>query len=249
MKRLIQLCLLLISTTTFALNPVQGFYIGLLGEMSSGPGSYTLEFRELPDPTVFVGQVNNSRISGGGGGMLGYRYQNFRLEGEVLYNWVSSGTLTIADCTLQSPAVQTPTGNCVGLDRFDQNLLGFNGSVAATYGLVNAYWDFINYNSDSGVFPYVGLGVGYAQIINRGNFVKTNFVRGSPSHGTNSSFTSIAAQGILGVGMFLDDFTWGGMDYRYLSTNTIKNYGNSRYAINTINFTISLAFDTAKDKN
>lgn len=246
MKQLIKLGLisnLLIGSSAFAVNPEQGFYLGLLGEMSSGPSNHEIAFIEPPDPTIWIGRVQNSRIAGGGGAMLGYRYNQFRVEGEFLYNWNGSGEVDIADCTLLSPIVKTPTGICPQ-DHFQANNLGFNGSVAAMYGMANVYWDFINYESNnSSVFPYVGLGVGYAQVTSRGNFVRNYYAVNSYSHGTSSTFSTTAAQGILGVGLFMDDFTWAGMDYRYLSTNTLKDFGDKRYVINTLNFTVSLSFD------
>lgn len=246
MKQLIQLGLLsnlLINSTAFAVNPEQGFYLGLLGEMSSGPANHEIAFIEPPDPTIWVGKVDNSRIGGGGGAMLGYRYHQFRVEGEFLYNWNGSGSVDIGDCTLQSPIVQTPTGICPQ-DHFQANNLGFNGSVATMYGLANVFWDFINYDSDNtSVFPYVGLGIGYARLTSRGNFIRNYYTLDVTSRGSSRTFTSGAAQGILGLGLFMDDFTWAGMDYRYLTTNTLKDYGNKRYAINSLNFTVSLSFD------
>lgn len=245
MKQLIQIGLLsnlLLGSSAFAVNPDQGFYLGLLGELSVGPGTHEVAFVEAPDPTIWVGKVNNNRIGGGGGAMLGYRYLKFRVEGEFLYNWSGSDTVNIADCTLLSPTVVTPRGVCPQ-DHFQANSLGFNGSVAAMYGLANVYWDFINYESDIGsVFPYVGLGIGYARVTSRGNFVRNYYIVPT-SHGTNSAFSSTAAQAILGLGLFMDDFTWAGMDYRYLTTNTLKDYGNKRYAINSLNFTVNLSFD------
>ncbi|CAM2937580.1 outer membrane beta-barrel protein [Legionella worsleiensis] len=234
---------LLISSSAFAVNPQQGFYFGLLGEISTGPATHEIAFVEPSDPTVWVGRVNNTRVGGGGGMMLGYRYHQFRVEGEFLYNWNGSGSVDIDDCTLLSPVVQTPTGICPQ-DHFQANSLGFNGSVATMYGLANIYWDFIDYESNNtGVFPYAGLGIGYARVTSRGNFTRNYYTLDVSSNGSSRSFTSEAAQGIVGVGLFMDDFTWAGMDYRYLTTNTLKDYGNKRYAINSLNFTITSSFD------
>jgi hypothetical protein len=241
MKQLIQLGLLtnlLLSSSAFAVHPEQGFYLGLLGEVSSGPASHEIAFGSVSTQHLWIGTVNNSRIGGGGGAMLGYRYNNFRVEGEFLYNRYSSGSIEAYGCTLYSPVSNTSKGIC-------PPNLGFSGSVAAMYGMANVYWDFINYDNDNGsVFPYVGLGVGYTRVTARGELVQDYyFVNTTTSRGTSSTSTNGAAQGILGVGLFMDDFTWAGMDYRYLSTNTLQDFGNKRYAISTLNFTVNLAFD------
>jgi hypothetical protein len=241
MKQLTQLGLLtnlLLSSSAFAVHPEQGFYLGLLGEVSTGPTDYQLSFTHRPTGNIYTGTVNNSRIGGGGGAMLGYRYHNFRVEGEFLYNRYSSGSIEGYGCILYSPVSNSSICG-------SYSDLGFSGSVAAMYGLANVYWDFINYENDNGsVFPYVGLGVGHAQITNRGEIVKDYYyVNRTTSQGASDRFSSSAAQGILGVGLFMDDFTWAGMDYRYLTTNTLKDFGNKRYAISTLNFTVSLSFD------
>lgn len=233
---------LLLSTNAFSVNPSQGFYVGLLGEGSSGPSSYTTVFEE--DGYFFEGRVNNSRIGGGGGAMLGYRYNQFRLEAEFLYNWNGSGTVNVGECTLQSPTVLTPTGFCSNLDNFEGNKLGFNGSIATLYGMANLLYDFVDYDTESNYFPYVGLGIGHASVESRGNFVRTVTPAATPpSHGQKASYSSGAAQGIIGLGLFMDDFTWAGVDYRYLTTNTIRGLNNQRYAINTVNVNVNLSFD------
>lgn len=250
MKQLIQLGLLsnlLLNSAAFAVNPQQGFYMGILGEISATtPRNHIVTFREIPDPTLWVGTVENNRISGGGGAMLGYRYNQFRAEGEFLYNWTGSNTVNVSNCTLLSPVVTTPRGVCPQ-DHFQANNLGFNGSIAAMFGMANFYWDFINYESDNGsFFPYVGLGLGYAQVTARGNFVRNYYAINTSSHGTSSKYSSTAGQGILGVGMLLDDFSWAGMDYRYLTTNTLKSFDNKRYAVNSLNFSVSFSFDKSR---
>ncbi|KTD65636.1 outer membrane protein [Legionella shakespearei] len=228
---------LLLPGSSFALNLVNGFYVGAMGEMSTGPSSHQTVFRE--DHELFTGTVKNSPIGGGGGGMLGYRYEGFRLEGELLFNWNSTGPLTVGSCTLQSPNVVTPTGYCPQ-DHFLAKQLGFKGSIGALYGMINAYYDFIRYDVDNPVFPYIGAGIGHARVRMSGNFVNTNT---GVSHTESITSNGAAAQGILGVGMFMDDFAWIGMDYRYLTTNTIKEIENKRYAINTLNFNVGMAFD------
>lgn len=236
---------LLISSAAFAVNPVQGFYVGLLGEMSNGPSSYSIILPSYHGH-VYAARINNSLIGGGGGGVLGYRYNQLLVEAEVLYNWVGSGTANVGQCTLQSPTVQTPTGNCP--DILTSTQLGFNGSVAGVYGMINAYWNFINYDADWTVFPYIGAGIGAVQFKASGNLVSQYYASDyPPSIGTSRTTSTGAAQGIIGLGVFMDDFTWAGMDYRYLSSGTINGvdniYSNKRYVINTLNFNVNLSFD------
>lgn len=265
MKQLIKSGLLsglALSASAYAVNPVEGFYIGLIAEGSTGASDYQGTLSTPLTPLSLNMTINNSKIGGGAGGMLGYRYSQFRIEGELLYNWIGSGTASNNSCMLQSPTVQTPTGICVNAVEIAR--LGFNGSVATVYGFANAYWDFINYNSDNSFYPYIGAGIGYARVKNSTNFVITNTaIPGSPSYGFSATVNSGAAQGILGVGLFLDDFTWAGLDYRYVTTRVLNNYINiqnvgniptsflvnahERYVINTINFTINLSFDTSSN--
>jgi opacity protein-like surface antigen len=233
-------------TSSYAVNPVQGLYLGLIGEMSKGPSTHEEVFIE--SGAIFTGTVNNNPIGGGGGLVLGYRYNQFRIEAEGLYNLIGSDTMAISNCTLQSPTVLTPTpydSSICSQDNFYENRLGFNGSVSVIYGLINVVYDIIDYESDKNIFPYVGAGIGFASLKNQVNFVQTVIPpNNSPnSHGTSTLFSSTAAQAILGVGYFMDDYTWAGIDYRYLTINTLENYGNSRYAINSINFNVNLSFD------
>jgi opacity protein-like surface antigen len=243
MKRLIQFSMissLLLSAQASALNPIGGFYGGIMAEVSHGPSNEEVYF--LEDDLLFHGTVDYQPLSGGGGGFIGYKYNHFRLEGEILYNRISTGPLTVGSCTLESPNVQTPTGTCPTpeYDHFQAKALGYSGSSSAVYGLVNAYWDFFSYTGETFVVPYVGVGVGRAQIKNGNNFINTVNLY---SHGHTVTTTSNAYQGILGLGYYMDDYTWASMDYRYLSTQNTSTLVDNSYALNTLNFTINFAFD------
>ena len=253
MKQLIQFSLisgLLMSHSALALNPIQGFYGGALASISHGPSSYPLSF-ELKNEN-FSGTVNNSTLGGSGGAVLGYRMQKFRLEGEALFNYTPTGTLTLGACTLESPSVISPTGNCSKV--LQENNVGFNGSTSTAYAMINAYFDFISYDSENNVVPYVGFGIGGSRLKKSVNF--ENSVTKDSINGASVTANSTAAQFILGVSFFLDDYAWAGMDYRYLTTNTIQNsdinilgntfnFQNSRYALNTLNFNINFSFDNS----
>jgi hypothetical protein len=246
MKQLIKFGLmpsLLASSAVFALNPVQGFYGGLLAGISHGPGSNPVAFVE--DNQRFTGTVTFSSVGGGGGGVLGYKLNHFRLEGEILYNRFSTGPLQVdpGGCTIENMDILTPTGACTPgvYDRFRAKALGYSGSSAVTYGLVNAYYDFFSYDSQALLVPYVGVGVGQARIRNFNNLVNTNttFSRGFNQESVNS----MAIQGILGVSYYMDDFTWAGMDLRYTTTKSLTQFSNRRYNLTALMFNINFAFD------
>lgn len=241
MKQLIQLGIisnLLLSTTSFALNPVQGFYVGLIGEVSRGPSSSDEVFTFTTAGITVPGKVSYSPISGGAGATFGYKFRHFRLEAEILYNRISTGPFEVGSCTLQSSNVETPTGACPAwiYDR----ALGYNGSSAAFYGMANAFWDFFSYENNSPTVPFIGVGLGKAQIKTGSNF--TNTISDATIGATRTN-SSTAAQGIIGVSYFMDDYAWVALDYRYLTTNSLSAVNKNRYTLNTLNFTVDFAFD------
>ncbi len=248
MKQLIRVGILtnlLISSTTFAINghPVDGFYLGLLAGIAHGPNSNRVTFVE--DAQKFTGVVSYSPIGAGGGGVFGYKISNFRGEIEVLYNRISTGPLRVdpGGCTLENSDIVTPSGVCTPgvYDRFLAKALGYQGNSAVTTGLFNLYYDIFTQESHTSMFPYIGAGVGTSYIRNFSNFVNTNTTN---SHGSNVSFSAPMIQGILGLGFFMDDFTWAGMDLRY--TSTIQSYTqleNKRYSLIALMFNINFALD------
>lgn len=240
MKQLIRFSLILSifwGNSAFSLSPIQGIYVGILGEVSHNSNS---TFNATIDQVPYVATLSYNTAGAGGGGVVGYRIQKFRVEGELLYNWVSYDSLSIGNCTLLSPSLPTPTGRCP--NNALQNL-GFNGSSSILYGLINGYFDFVTYDTDTQVVPYIGLGLGMAKVRVGPSF--TNTVT-QFSAGGNFSSSSAAAQGIIGLSYFLDDFTWVAFDYRYLTTNTVQEFGNNRFAINTLNFSANFSFDNGK---
>ncbi|RUR06182.1 hypothetical protein [Legionella sp. km772] len=239
---------LFLSTSLFALKPIDGFYGGLLGEISHGPSGDEIYFHE--GGMLFHGNVEYSPVSGGAGFMLGYKYKHLRGEGEFLFNRISTGPLTVGTCTIESPDVVTPTGLCPpGIyDGFKAKALGYSGNSTAIYGLFNVIWDFYSEEEHSDVAPYLGIGAGMASIKNGSSFINTNT---DYSHGQTHNSSGIAYQGIVGISYFMDDFTWCSMDYRFLTTNrkpdTTTDVGSllpsKTYLLNTFNLTINAAFD------
>lgn len=251
MKRLIKLGLLsqlVCATQLYALNPVEGFYGGLLGEISHGPSNSDVIFTE--DSLLFHGKVGYSSVSAGAGFMLGYKINHLRGELEFLMNRISTGPVTVGTCTIQNQNIVTPTGLCPAseYDHFKAKALGYSGSSTAMYGFFNAFWDFFSYEGSSVLVPYVGLGIGQSSVKNESNFVSTNT---SYSHGQSIINKGSAMQGIVGISYYMDDFTWATMDFRYLSSKPKQNQNTgldinlpvSNYILSTLNFTINFAFD------
>jgi opacity protein-like surface antigen len=228
----------ILSSNTFAVNPVPGFYGGLYGGLSNGPSSRDISFTF--NGTQFFGTIDNSVIGGGAAAYIGYRLKILRAEAEILYNRFSYGNLVFGNCTLNSPNIP-PNGQCPTF--VSNNLVGFSGSTWGVYGFFNGYIDFLLSSDDStALAPYIGVGIGYAKITNSPNFV--NVVQ-TTSFGGNVSASTSAAQGIIGIAYWIDDYVNMAMDYRYITTNNLVDFANSRYAINTFNISVNFAFDNS----
>lgn len=246
------------TSNAFCADPVQGIYLGLLGQLSYAPN--TNLGVTLPDGNTYNGSVKLSVIGGGGGASLGYKIKNFRLEGEFLFNLNNYGSFNTGSCTLISPDVLGPNGNCSAF--IEQTGLGFNGYTAGIYGLFNTFYDFLSSDPNVNFVPYLGLGLGGAIIKNHALFHSNNQCISlgtcSPivSQTVDTSNNGFAIQGIVGFNYYLDDFTTLGLDFRYLSTvNFNKNNTNSlvtttnsnsnNYGIGTINITANFALQKA----
>jgi len=238
MKQLIKLSLvssLVLSNSVFALNPVLGFYGGLLGQVSRG--NTNTDFTFISDGVTYSGKLKYNPVGGGGGFDLGYKIHNFRIEGEILYNFNNYDQLNINGCNILSPTVDTPTGTCPA--EFVDAGLGFNGTTSVIFGMINAYYDIFTSDSESTFVPYIGFGIGKARVSNVDKFYSTAIgIEESHTRTRNAS----AAQVILGASYYMDDYTWASIDYRYLSTNTINDFNNKRYGLNTLNFGVNFAF-------
>ncbi len=230
---------LLLCGQAIAFTPAQGPYIGILAELNTAPTTHFAFVNH--EEAKSVGTIKYNPVGGGGGAVLGYRIYQFRIEGEALYNRISADTLTVGTCTLQSSTLRVPTGSC--FNPVYSNW-GFNGSTSVFYGLINGYYDFVMDSVEPTVIPYVGLGLGVAQVKTQANFVFNYNVN---SYGRGVTKSTSAAQGIIGVSYLIDDLTWIAMDYRYLTTNKLDTFDNSRYAINSLNFMINFTFDRSTD--
>lgn len=236
---------LLFSGSVFAIQPLNGVYFGLFGTISHGPSNGQVIFQEGDD--VYHGKVGYSDVSGGGGTMLGYRWQHIRGEAELFFNRISTGPVLITEvpCEIQNEDILTPTGVCPS--NIQDQFLGYSGNSTAVYGFVNGFWDFYSEAEESDLAPYLGFGVGMATVKNGNSFINTitNY-----SHGEVYTSNGVAYQGIIGVSYFMDSFAWCSMDYRLVNTalkpDTKTQFGSQiptqNYTLSTLNFTINAVF-------
>ncbi|KTD05538.1 outer membrane beta-barrel protein [Fluoribacter gormanii] len=249
---------LVTSSSAFSAEPVQGLYLGLLGQVSHATNlDLNFSLTQLPNLGT-IGTVQLGPVGGGIGASLGYKIQNFRLEGEFLFNINNYGQLNAGSCTLISPAVLGPEGTCPP-EVVDVGL-GFNGYTIGLYGFFNAFYDFMSSDPNVNFVPYLGVGVGGADLLNHAVFQSNNqcISLGTCSPIVNESFDKshfgFAAQGILGFNYYIDDFTTIGLDFRYVSTfnlsknnstSSTTNSSNSAFGISTINLTGNFALEKA----
>lgn len=216
--------LLFSSEGAFAVDPVPGIYAGfMLG------ASYSTNLSlDIPNPFTTPSGTISQGVFGNIAGQLGYRIHHFRVEGELLVNNNPYNSIEFAGITVHK------TGS------FNYGA-GQKGQATTGAFLVNGFYDFYSSNELSYFAPYVGLGIGYAYIQNKISLYYDNVLI------PNTSFTETsktpAAQLIIGAGYFLDEFTFAGLDYRYLRTQTLAYPFDSPYQLNSINLTIGGSFD------
>jgi opacity protein-like surface antigen len=240
MKPLLTLSLvttLLYNNVAHSFVPEGGVYLGLMGGVSHA-SSVDINFLD-PFPINFQdrGRLTYD-IGGNGGGQLGYRFSNWRMELEAKYNVNKYDRLQGRFIQFESRRTSTRAS--------------FEGQTNVFSLFLNGYYDFFFEDPDFYVVPYVGLGVGYARVQNRIDFFLGN--RSCPIFGfcddASRRFTDnrVAVQGILGLSYYVDDYWAIGLDYRYIgignvsrnSNNTTDN--NSRLHLNTLNLNFNYFF-------
>ena len=218
------------ASSSFAVNPVMGWYGGLmLGPSYTPKQNFTFKSPLTGLPTN--GSVSHS-VMGDIAGQIGYRCNHYRFEGELLLNYNPIGSLTFGNFTIDKTK-NSSTG------------LGLKGQTVTGALLANAFYDF--YSESSSFSPYLGLGVGYATSRTKTKFYYANTLISNSTVSNNAN--SAAAQLIVGLNYFMDDYTTIGLDYRYFTTATIQHnkansQNSSRNQINSINIILSGAFDS-----
>jgi hypothetical protein len=222
----------LVATQINALNPTPGIYAGVLvgasGELSSN-ASYLSPFLnfQVDTQTEFGQRIqalidqyqyrNPNRdltltynILGQIGGQIGYRWDRFRLEGQIFYNSAPYKSFKVTNGV-----------NTVSLSNDDTQENYFSGSTNTFALMMNAYFDLLPPDYvDTNFAPFIGIGGGYARVNNNFQF----YVQGQQINQYRETRTQGAAAGqvMAGVLYFLDDFSNFGIDFRFFSTANIS---------------------------
>jgi hypothetical protein len=227
-------CVSCLSLNAYAANPVNGPYAGGLFGVS-------YQFKNTANTTTpFTHQPTKSTIGYDtlidAGGQLGYRFcKNYRIEAELLYNNNPYSYLNLGNITLHNHS---------------QNNIGYTIKGSSTEGIAfgNLFFDYLG-GGENSVVPYLGAGIGYAYVYNVIRFYE-NGVYIENSRATTTK-TIPAAQGILGLSTFLDDFMSFAVDLRYTATQSSKyttvsgQQFDTRLKFASVNFLFNGAFDFA----
>ncbi|KTD20740.1 outer membrane protein [Legionella londiniensis] len=215
---------------SYALNPYPGFYAGIILGGSYSPDT-TITFSEpaaqtpaCPFNLCLPNRKGDLSYSGYGniGGQIGYRFSGFRVELEPVVNYNPYQDITVGNTLYRSP--KSSTG------------VRLKGSTTTAMLMFNGYYDFFTFCESWNLVPYAGAGVGYAYIKNDIEFYCNN--KSIPCTNISDSTSTTALQGILGLGYHLDDFTWFGLDYRYIATGH-SDMLDSNVQVHTINLSFN----------
>jgi opacity protein-like surface antigen len=223
---------LLSSSMSYAYTPVMGWYGGL---MLGASFAQSLKFNVpnplhpyLPSPTSFPGSLTYN-VRGNGGGQIGYRCDQFRLEAEVNINSNSYNKLGVGGLRIGS----------------SHNVKGLNikGGTSVLSGFINGFFDFYNEeNLNTTIVPYVGLGIGYAGVRNSIDFyINNRQINFLTAKATNNG---PIGQVIGGINYFFSDELSVGTDVRYLSTRNIPRI-NSRFSVVQWNLLFNYSFNSS----
>lgn len=248
------MAVLLLSKAACAVNPMHGWYAGLIVGASKAPA---MDFNIFNPLNRLPGQGTLTySVLGNIGGQFGYRINQFRVEGEVLYNnnpykHLNIDGVNIPSSTSTAPAQQITIGS-----KTVTNPLTFKGYTNTYAVMANGFYDVYIPNYTEHLVPYLGLGLGYAHVEN--NLVILNDGSASesltnsqilPSQTGFSQFSNqFAGQVIVGMSYFLTDMTSFSFDYRYLSSTrenqaaTKLNAFQSRPQFYSVNFVFNSAF-------
>lgn len=242
----------LISSNTFAVNPVSGWY----GNLLIGTSAVQTVERSFSFPVnqngslVYLdgtGQLSYS-ILGNLGIALGYRCEKYRGEAQFLYNNNPYKEITFTGDSQQ--IVITTGANSISTRKTGTTSWNLDGSTTTMGIMANGYYDFLPNNPRSNIAPYVGLGVGYAYTSNSLSMTCVNnagkncvVTSGDKIRSVEKNIWSVAGQGIAGVSYFLDDFTTFGLDFRYFSTVSEVPLFNTRNQFISLNFLFNGTFD------
>lgn len=241
------LCLL--SHALYAVNPVNGWYVGLI---AGGSKPNTANFTTT---SPLTGTAVNSSLSfslgGDVGGQLGYRCDQWRFELEGLYNYNSHSKLNLDNVLYLSrhdTAISTASPfSAVLFPGFPAYTpIRFNGNTQMGAGFINGFYDIYQFDGDLNFIPYLGLGIGYASISNIVDIYLNDIYLLNVKH----SHGSAAGQAMVGAQYFFDDTASIGLDYRFIATrgfnfnNNVLNTNGGNLYVNTLNLTLNYSFES-----
>ncbi len=233
---LISLCL--VSGVSSAAVPSDGWYAGIMGTGSYAPSvsaTHTIPILGVPYNTNLAYMV-----TGGGGGQIGYRICNFRFEGEALANFNLYNKVTFSGLTLKRHYTNIATN----LPLLGPTYLRMKGYTGLGAGIFNAYYEFYDEDDEPMFIPYLGLGLGYAYVQNKFTVTGYNDVFGTNQGTSKGHKSSPLLQLIAGTSYFFTDYLGLSLDYRYLTTRTIKiGLIDNRIQLHTINLGLNYSFD------
>jgi outer membrane protein OmpA-like peptidoglycan-associated protein len=166
--------------------PPYGFYVGV-----EGGWSHMLDVSSSAGNTAFTVSLDEGFA---GGGVVGYSFGGFRLEGEVVDRQNDLDNFTA-----------TTTFNNGNQRNFNG---GASGDINILAGMVNVFYDFLPLNA---LHPYIGAGVGGAR-------VALDSVGFNNVPVTSQASIAAAYQGIIGVSYFFNPNVSASLDYRYFGT-------------------------------
>ena len=213
--------------TAYAYNsPVNGTYLGF----SIGP-NYIHDIKNITFPavppitTTITNPTLQHKLGIGGALQIGFRmFDRFRLEGEIFSSYNKPRRLNINGTKIPN------------------TVFGINGHLNSTYSFFfNGYIDALTmdisgYNQ---LAPYVGLGVGKVRtdteilVYNSGSQIATPIHKGQ---------IVSAAQAIVGINYYLDDFTAIGLNYRLQAYKRLDALNKAIYKSN-IQITFAFSFE------
>lgn len=231
LSHIITMSCLLASSFSFALDPAQGWYGGLMLGVNYAPEVNLKATTPLVDSTTPITATISYNYLGDVGGQFGYRFDNWRTEAQFLYNYSPYNGLTVGNVFVSANTV-TSRG------------VQFQGSTT-TYGLLfNGIYDFYTLEDAAHFIPYVGVGIGGELVENELQFNRSGAYVGRRNF--NNRNYNFAAQAILGLSYYWDDCTSLSLDARYLTGNQITY--NGLFGSVTVRpqiYMLNLVFNTA----
>lgn len=211
---------LLCANLSHAMNPVQGIYLGFVagGNYAS---SVEISYPYTNNILIPYGTPGTLSYDFGGnfGGQLGYKLSNFRVEGEFDYAYLGFDKMHFNGIVIKNKT--SPSGFKLG------------GNTRVMSGFLNAYYDFFAPDTEISFRPYLGLGIGMANLSTTTDITFHDQVLVKHHYSQSSG----AVQGIVGVGYYLDDYTTVYLDYRYMTTDNLNfdDFIDQRFKVSSLN--------------